>query len=209
MKTAIYLFLFVLAFTSCNNEEEYNLPHSDVIESKITQEDVHELLTSLSSINSSSIRSSIESDESFIAESQAESVLAPFKNDGLEMRKQILSYMASEDSSSEDIALVEGLTEEELTEFSIFIHLLSLEQEETHLRNSNTAKSCLYAVSGITLAKQLMSGTSGLLTAKTALSLIKNLGKRYLGYVGVAIMVIEFTDCYYGLSGSGGAAAQS
>lgn len=41
----------------------------------------------------------------------------------------------------------------------------------------------------------IVTGTKGLITARTGLQILKSLEIRYLGYIGLAIAVYDFVDC--------------
>ncbi len=66
--------------------------------------------------------------------------------------------------------------------------------------NENVSKEriidCIEMAFGITTVKQLLvGGTVQLLTASTALEIVVAIGKRYLGYIGLAYVIIKFIDC--------------
>lgn len=59
----------------------------------------------------------------------------------------------------------------------------------------NRAVSCLGVALGISAVNDIISGTAALMTVETGVQLLKVMGKRYLGYLGLAIAVYEFVDC--------------
>ena len=54
---------------------------------------------------------------------------------------------------------------------------------------------CAGAALGIAGIKTLFADTLALGTVETVVGALKLVGKRYLGYIGVALMLYEFADC--------------
>lgn len=55
--------------------------------------------------------------------------------------------------------------------------------------------SCASAALGIEEAYAIFENTRALMTAKGAVRILKLVGRRYLGWVGVALAVVSFVDC--------------
>ncbi|MBK0384528.1 hypothetical protein I5M32_16320 [Pedobacter sp. SD-b] len=56
-------------------------------------------------------------------------------------------------------------------------------------------RSCASFALGVAGIKSLFTDTLALGTVETALGALKLVGKRYLGYIGVALMIYDFADC--------------
>ena len=68
-------------------------------------------------------------------------------------------------------------------------------QKVAPIQKTNRAVSCLASALGISAINDIISGTIALTTVETGLQLLKVMGKRYLGYIGLAIAVYEFVEC--------------
>lgn len=100
------------------------------------------------------------------------------------------------------IELLENLTNQELALFSHIDNMIGIEQSQVpRLKNSSEfwstdrVISCISAALGITAIEGIISGTGGLISAASAWAIVKNLAKRYLGYVGAGIAIYEFGKC--------------
>lgn len=51
---------------------------------------------------------------------------------------------------------------------------------------------------GVSAIYDLISNTAALGTVETTIGALKLIGRRYLGWIGVGLMVMDFADCYYG-----------
>ncbi|KQC01752.1 hypothetical protein [Pedobacter sp. Hv1] len=59
-------------------------------------------------------------------------------------------------------------------------------------------RSCASAALGIAGIAELWTNTLALGTVETAIGALKLIGCRYLGYIGIALMIYDFADCFYG-----------
>ena len=59
----------------------------------------------------------------------------------------------------------------------------------------NQVRSCASAALGIAGIHELYVNTLALGTVKTTMGALKLLGRRYLGWIGIALMVYDFQDC--------------
>lgn len=71
--------------------------------------------------------------------------------------------------------------------------------------NSNDILVCLSVALGVTALNAIISAPGKLLTATKALQIIKIVGKRYLGYLGVVVAIKNFISCMNTGNDSGGA----
>lgn len=56
-------------------------------------------------------------------------------------------------------------------------------------------RSCVAVALGISSIQALITNTTSLMTAQSAIQILKIVGKRYLSYIGVAWMIWDFTSC--------------
>ena len=97
------------------------------------------------------------------------------------------------DSEVEDI---NNLPEEVFAELSFILSVANDEQPDYFVNGDlESVVPCLEAAIGLTVVKGIISGTGGLITATTALQVIKALGTRYLGYIGLVYTIYKFAEC--------------
>ncbi|MDN3689467.1 hypothetical protein [Cyclobacterium jeungdonense] len=58
--------------------------------------------------------------------------------------------------------------------------------------------ACLGVASGVVGVYDLIQNTSALGSVTSITKALKLLGRRAMGWVGVGIMIVDFTTCYYG-----------
>ncbi|MTI89200.1 MAG: hypothetical protein FH748_14690 [Balneolaceae bacterium] len=125
-----------------------------------------------------------------------EEVLKPLVQKGNDYRKKIVENSTENNQYLKDL---ENLSDEELA----MVGFLSLFEKE--MENKKRMKvagnidggrimSCLSIATGYSSIKAVLD-VSGLMSARTLIAAVKAIGKRYLGYIGVAILVYSFADC--------------
>jgi hypothetical protein len=87
-----------------------------------------------------------------------------------------------------------NLTDEQLAELSFIVNF----QYQTNSVDWERVRSCASFALGISGIRNLYLNTAALGTVETMIGALKLIGKRYLGYVGVALMIYDFGDCVYG-----------
>lgn len=96
--------------------------------------------------------------------------------------------------------------------FAVLNHIDDFEKNRKLVYTSNSNQrlqvdihgimTCLGAALGLEALYEIYSSTLSLgataevLTAKQAVKLLTKLGSRYLGYLGLAIAIYEFVECY-------------
>lgn len=131
-------------------------------------------------------------------------VLLPLQRKGSAFKEKVLEDSVDKDS---DLEYLNKITEEEL----IMVGLLSVILENADdLENKcksiednplmaqsidgDRVMSCLGTATGYSSIKAI-ADINGLMSARTLLETVKAVGKRYLGYVGAAVMVYSFSKC--------------
>lgn len=148
-----------------------------------------------------------------ITEEEAMEILEPFAVDGEQMCEQILEQQDVLELSEEEIDMIEHLTPEEYAELSV---IASSVDEELYADgrqiSSDDVIKCLGEATGITGIVEIVrgavygdriggsfgkyfGGTKKLMTSKTAKEIVGAVVKRYVGWVGIAWMMIEFANC--------------
>lgn len=127
-----------------------------------------------------------------------EELLRPLIADGKNIQRQILSQ-ENVGLSEVDKRHLSNLSKEELASLSFLILASNLENRElpeTRSINGQRMRSCLAVATGVAAMKDL--SVNGIISATSLSRALWAIGKRYLGYVGVALPVADFWDCYEG-----------
>lgn len=135
-------------------------------------------------------------------EDSCREALKLFVEDGELIQKQILEQADTLDEHLKDsLDFLKNLSGEELASLSFIVYNASvLENECEQATRSNfppsRLRSCLGAAIGLPAIGEI--GVGGVIRAATLRRALFAIGKRYLGYIGVALMVADFYDCYRG-----------
>lgn len=196
MKTYFALFFLFISFSfiSCANETEViDETQTILLKSKISNV-VFEDVTKKLFDRFNETRSDGEVN---LSEEDALQILSPFVEDGKELHKSLLEQInAAKDNMGLTPDEIKGLTalgEDELALFSFIVYEMEQSEIVSRAAVSSQLISCLAAVTGISSIKAIW--VSGLINAKTVTEVLIAQGRRYLGYVGVALMVYSFVDC--------------
>lgn len=131
-------------------------------------------------------------------------ILLPLQKKGLDFKVKMLENSTD---SEDDLDFLNNLTDDEL----ILIGFLSVIIEDADALNNNgklfednplltqnidgdRVMSCLGTATGYSSIKAIVD-LNGLMSARTLMETVKAVGKRYLGYVGAAVMVYSFARC--------------
>lgn len=206
-----YLFLLFIVFSSCSNEDyltkETEIPSEISVKENINVRDlslssdtlisVSKKINELTELSLSKKMSSAKMSE------EIQVAVSPFIENGEEIRKKLLQ---DKTLSEDDYEYLKTARSEDLAQLSIFISALNV-YDESNVEYSMNArlrpvddriKSCLAVAVGITGAYDLIKNTKKLMTVRTAVKALRLIGRRYLGWVGVGLMVYDFVDCYNG-----------
>lgn len=180
---AIYAFL-----TSCSSDnKESSEPKPIKLELRSNISD--STLTNIRDVISSDIESRGDIDEF-----NCFNAVAPLIADGENIQAQILDQISTE-ATPEDIDFFKNLSNEDLVALSFIIYTTSQNDTECSSRNINTDRllNCVGVAIGYDAIKKLAVGE--IVTAATIRQALVAIGKRYLGYIGLAIMVYDFVEC--------------
>lgn len=140
-------------------------------------------------------------------EVEAKQVMQPFVNDGLQLKKQIVEQAELNPSLQVEAVYFKNLSDEDCAALSFVFHsmrdagmdkeivtgVINGVQTQTMSVNTERLLHCAAVAVGYDAVKKL--GVGGIVTATTVRQAIIAIGKRYLGYVGLAIMVYDFVEC--------------
>lgn len=185
--TKIFLSICFVCCLSCSNNTEYLAEKHEnlALKSNITAKEYKALLEMVASNLEYSTRStgSVE-----MTENEARKLLIPFIEDGKQIQHSLIDFIDKD--FSEDW---HNMTETDLITISFLVCSINQNSTETKAVSSNQIFACLGVATGLAAIKDI--GIGGLVNAKTALQVIKAVGKRYLGYIGVALMIADFATC--------------
>lgn len=142
-----------------------------------------------------------------LTEAEAKQVMQPLVNDGLQLKTQIVRQVELDPSLSAEAAYFKDLSEEDCAALSFVFHSMKEVGMDTDIvagaidKNGSQTMSaktdrilhCLAVAVGYDFMKKLT--VKGVISAVTVCQAIIAIGKRYLGYVGVVLMVADFVGC--------------
>lgn len=173
----------------------------------------HEEITSeLSTQNFIDICSQIEFEVSsradndiVLTEAIAKEKLEPLVLDGRNIQKQMLSRENLETLSDSEKQYVSSLSDEECATLSFVYHTIIENPIDDVISITDSELNKTYSISGERLlscaTKVLISvctvnfSVDGVINAKTVAKALFQIGRRYLGYFGIAYAIYEFYNC--------------
>ena len=194
--TIVPFILMAGFFVSCtSNESEENLTNSTEISL--------DLKSSLSEKNyeggckkMSNIMNTMNTRSCTVTEDMGKEALAPFIDDGKVVQEQITNQAFLDNVSAEDKEYLNNLSESDLAALSFLVYNLNeADKEQANGISTSKLRSCLAFAIGLTAIKEL--SIKGVITAVSLRQALFAIGKRYLGYIGVCLMIADFYDCCY------------
>lgn len=200
MKTFIQIFLIlsgvIFLLPACTNEDEFtNSSYQDQtyqLKSGITDSQMEEIIDSIDKYLGINVRSGPID----LTEEQAKEILQPLTDDGMQIRDDMLESAEELNLTQEEIAYLQSMKGDELAALSFTT--MQLGHVELQQVTKDKFVDCLFQVIGLDEledVKDVITGTNDLMKAKKAIKIAKALSKRFFGYIGMMITVIEFTDC--------------
>ena len=198
ISTFVLSICILLLLYSCQKREpviESNFLSS--IKTKPLSFEVVENISTKIKANKSFMSVSIEKKNT---ETEIKNIVTPLIKNGKEIHNELLSNLKSSQewnslTYKEKETLI-NFSDVQLAELSlIFIELqnnIPLKENDnwTHIR------SCLSGALGLgELYYLLIQNPRALATARGTLSLLKHIGGRYLGYIGLGLAIYDFVDC--------------
>ncbi|MCA0364522.1 MAG: hypothetical protein LCH67_10805 [Bacteroidetes bacterium] len=207
MKKLKFLNLIVFAFfllfaVSCGKEnlEKQIEEKTELSVSPISKNEISMVALKLEKIlKSSNARKSIE------VENEIKYLIQPFVQNGKAIHNEMITIVKGSKqweslSETDKIYILSFKEDYQFVELSILYYALhSNSRKLKNARPSNEIdiiKNCVSAALGIAGIKEIIANTAALGAVETTIGALKLLGKRYLGYVGVAWMIWDFYDCY-------------
>lgn len=196
----LFLSLFTLIFfTSCQKREP-NVGIKD-LQNFNTKPLSYNVVKNISaSIKDMKTIQSASIENSKFNESKIKNIVNPLTENGKEIHNELIDMIKSSPewsnlSTKERESLI-NFNSVQLAELSlVFFELqnnITLKEDDTW----TTVRSCLGAALGLgDLYYLLIENPSALATARGSIALLKHIGGRYLGYIGLGLAILDFADC--------------
>lgn len=130
---------------------------------------------------------------------EAENILKPMVDNGREIHNEMLTFLERNGEldklTESEINEISNLTDEQLIELS-FVTYNQYQYTKSSI-DWGRVRSCASLALGIQGIRSLYTNTLALGTVETMIGALKLIGKRYLGYIGIALMIYDFADCLY------------
>lgn len=198
--------VFTIGVVSCTNDvnEDSIADENDssivFIESSISVNQ----MDSLSNVIKNVINSSTRSLGCELTENEAKQILKPLINDGKNIQRQLLDKKTIVGFNTHELNFVKDMTDVQLAELSFTFNYVY-----KNSMNESQILECLKYAIGIQGLSDLVkngfeigggfytyyNGTRMLMTAKTARQIICAFAKRTLGWVGIAWVIYDFSEC--------------
>jgi hypothetical protein len=197
--TFILSICILLLLSSCQKKEP--VIESDFLSSIKTKPLSFEIVENISTkikANKSFMSVSIEKNKN--TEAEIKSIVTPLIKNGKEIHNELLLNLKSSKEwnslTNKEKEILINFSDVQLAELSlIFIELqnnITLREED----DWTEVRSCLSGALGLgELYYLLVQNPRALATARGTLSLLKHIGGRYLGYIGLGLAIFDFADC--------------
>ncbi|WP_035806001.1 hypothetical protein [Lunatimonas lonarensis] len=195
------LTLFV-AFTGCISsdessmdvEEEQKLDLSEYIIDSLTIMEVFHKLTDLNNEYARQVIDPYQYSQSI------KLVIEPLVHNGRELHSQLMKSVTRtqmyESLSLEERVQIARLEESQFAELSFIFGMESISSNDVSIDPRVVA--CLGVATGAAGFYDIILNTKQLGSVASATKALRLIGRRALGWIGVGIMVVDFTKCYYG-----------
>lgn len=137
-----------------------------------------------------------------------EKILSPLILNGKQISKLLINDFTNLNNfeiKKADINYINSLSSMEYAQLSFVFSVANLFEQANKRNPTNlkmedpTVRACLGVALGVVGIYDLLKNTRALGSVTTTIRALKIIGRRYLGWIGVALMIYDFTDCYYGL----------
>lgn len=200
-----FMVVFTIGVVSCTNDvnEDSIADENDssivFIESSISVNQ----MDSLSNVIKNVINSSTRSLGCELTENEAKQILKPLINDGKNIQRQLLDKKTIVGFNTHELNFVKDMTDVQLAELSFTFNYVY----KNSMNESQILECLKYAIGIQGLSdlvkgeielrgfKRYYNGTKMLMAAKTARQIICAFAKRTLGWVGIAWMMYDFSEC--------------
>lgn len=204
----IGLFFLICTF-SCNKDENQRkepffelqtavIQKNEIIEIKNKIEILSSICKSSNILHTKKLNK-IDSNIKLNFENELRKIFEPLIQNGKLIQLEIIQNLKTSKQwdliINDEKILIEKMSDEDLIKLSLIYTNLNLKSLKV-TEGSSTLRNCLSAALGIDDIAFLLAGNPKALTnSKTVIKLLKNIGLRYLGYIGLALTIADFIDC--------------
>lgn len=122
--------------------------------------------------------------------------LSPLVENGRHLHVKLLNNINRNGEANKlsriELKEIQDLTDQQLAEFSFAINY-----SNHNLSVDPRLKACLSSALGLVGLYDLYRNTHLLGSAQSIIKAMRLVGRRALGWIGVGLMIMDFTDCYY------------
>jgi hypothetical protein len=199
ISTFVLSICILLLLSSCQKREpviESNFLSS--IKTKPLSFEVVENISNKIKANKSFMSVSIEKNKN--TETEIKNIVTPLIKNGKEIHNELISNLKSSQewnslTYKEKETLI-NFSDVQLAELSLILieiqNIIPLKENDNWIY----IRSCLSGALGLgELYYLLIQNPRALATARGTLSLLKHIGGRYLGYIGLGLAIFDFADC--------------
>lgn len=179
-------------FVSCSNDERNTLNENKLdLSSKVLKyEELKDISQKVNKYNQEIATKRIDART---AEEEIQNLLEPLVENGEVLHSEMINFL-KENGDFDSLSLTEknellNLDDKQLAELSFTISSSYSAKMDPRIRN------CVSTALGIGAIRDLVMNTAALGTVETTIAAIRLIGRRYIGWIGVAWMVMDFIDC--------------
>jgi hypothetical protein len=199
ISTFVLSICILILSSSCQKRE--SVIESDILSSIKTKPLSFEVVNNISiKLKGNKPYMSVDIEKNKNNEAEIKNIVTPLIHNGKEIHNELLLNLKSSQewnglTNKEKETLI-NFSDIQLAELSlIFIELqnnITLREED----DWTEVRSCLSGALGLgELYYLLVQNPRALATARGTLSLLKHIGGRYLGYIGLGLAIFDFVDC--------------
>lgn len=133
-------------------------------------------------------------------EDQIREIVMPLVENGRLIHEEIISQVQETEEwlnlNEEERAAILNYTEYQLAELSVIYSMTQGDAEEVAKVDWNHVRSCLSAAFGLgDIYYLVVENPRALMNASSAVKILKHVGLRYLGWIGLGLAIWDFVDC--------------
>ncbi len=200
--------LCIFILTGCSDDYiEPNEPAIDMSQLVLDEKDFMSVISQLEDyLNTSSKRFGTSGSVSNAHDSNISQILNPMLENGEDILTELQGAIYRSDlyadmTTAEKQSLaqeIDNLTEQQLVELSMNFNIsYYLDNEILSEVDMDLIMSCGAVAVGIVAIRDLFYNTIGAGSITSMIGALKHIGRRYLGWFGVAAMIYEFANCMY------------
>lgn len=195
--TTYFTLLLMMFFVSCTKDENVIEFKLDLKNKVLTLEEIKLISLKISNLqNFSKVKNNKYSYE--IIDYEVEELLSPLVENGKLLHEEMIDYLELtgefQNMSTQEQNEILNLDNSQLAKLS-FVMSASFDER---IAIDQEVKACLGVAVGAVGIYDLIVNTAALGTVETTVAALRLIGRRYLGWFGVAMMIYDFYECIDG-----------